>query len=137
MRRPGPGCSSRFSRPKRSVRGPAWAWPRSIGSSGRVAGASRGGGNRGQGGRSRITIPRGRGPVALVLLDVHMPGPSASETLRQLRELTPGLPCCLLTANPEEPQARRLVGAGAADILAKPFRLSEVAARVRALLGAA
>ncbi|MDN4476035.1 response regulator transcription factor [Demequina sp. SYSU T00192] len=74
-----------------------------------------------------------RGPVALVLLDVRLPGIDGVETLRRIRR-TSDVPVLMLTARAEE--ADRIVGleVGADDYVTKPFSPREVVARVRAIL---
>ncbi|WP_062313315.1 response regulator [Demequina rhizosphaerae] len=74
-----------------------------------------------------------RDPVALVLLDVRLPGIDGVETLRRIRR-TSDVPVLMLTARAEE--ADRIVGleVGADDYVTKPFSPREVVARVRAIL---
>ncbi|WP_062467365.1 response regulator [Demequina maris] len=74
-----------------------------------------------------------RDPIALVLLDVRLPGIDGVETLRRIRR-TSDVPVLMLTARAEE--ADRIVGleVGADDYVTKPFSPREVVARVRAIL---
>lgn len=70
----------------------------------------------------------------LALLDVRMPGPSGLSVARILRDHDAALPIIFLTA--ADTIDDRLAGfdAGGDDYVVKPFALSEVLARVRALL---
>ncbi len=74
--------------------------------------------------------------VALVILDVMMPGEDGLQVCRKLRakENTASLPILLLTAKDEE--SDKVVGLelGADDYVTKPFSPKELMARVKALL---
>ncbi|MDX6198915.1 MAG: hypothetical protein QOJ79_2066 [Actinomycetota bacterium] len=70
--------------------------------------------------------------VALVILDVGLPFMDGLEVCRRLRAARPKLQILLLTARSEEVHAVDGLDAGADDYIAKPFRLAELLARVRA-----
>ena len=70
--------------------------------------------------------------VALVILDVGLPYMDGLEVCRRLRASRPRLQILLLTARSEEVHAVDGLDAGADDYIAKPFRLAELLARVRA-----
>ena len=70
--------------------------------------------------------------VALVILDVGLPFLDGLEVCRRLRAARPKLQILLLTARSEEVHAVDGLDAGADDYIAKPFRLAELLARVRA-----
>ena len=70
--------------------------------------------------------------VGLVILDVGLPHLDGLEVCRQLRAARPRLQILLLTALSEEVHAVDGLDAGADDYIAKPFRLAELLARVRA-----
>ena len=72
-------------------------------------------------------------PYDLAILDLNLPGIDGLEVLRRLRARGSGLPVLILTAR--DSLAERVSGLdmGADDYLAKPFELSELEARVRAL----
>lgn len=74
-----------------------------------------------------------RQPVALVILDVMLPGLNGFEVLRQLRAQS-HVPVLMLTARGDD--IDRIVGLeiGADDYLAKPFNPRELVARVHAIL---
>jgi DNA-binding response OmpR family regulator len=71
---------------------------------------------------------------ALVLLDLGLPDLDGVEVARRLRELQPACVIVMLTARRDEVDVVVGLEAGADDYLTKPFRLSELLARVRAHL---
>jgi DNA-binding response OmpR family regulator len=74
------------------------------------------------------------GSVALVLLDLGLPGMDGLEVCRQLRAARSSVPVLVLTARTDEVDFVVGLDAGADDYVGKPFRLAELLARVRALL---
>ncbi len=70
----------------------------------------------------------------LVLLDLTLPDIDGLDVCRKLRADIPDLPIVMLTAHAEEMDVIVGLGAGADDYIAKPFRLAELIARVRARL---
>jgi two-component system response regulator RegX3 len=72
-------------------------------------------------------------PFDVLVLDVGLPGVSGIEVCRQLRSES-AIPILMLTARDSE--VDRVVGleAGADDYLAKPFSMSELLARIRAII---
>jgi DNA-binding response OmpR family regulator len=70
--------------------------------------------------------------VSVVILDVGLPHLDGLEVCRRLRAERPKLQILLLTALAEEVHAVDGLDAGADDYIAKPFRLAELLARVRA-----
>jgi DNA-binding response OmpR family regulator len=72
--------------------------------------------------------------VALVLLDLGLPDVDGVEVCRRLRAARPDLAILILTARSDELDVVAGLDAGADDYLTKPFRLSELLARVRAHL---
>ncbi len=71
---------------------------------------------------------------ALVILDLGLPGKSGTELLRSLRDAGDDTPVLVLTARGTVADRVRGLDAGADDYLAKPFELSELLARCRALV---
>jgi DNA-binding response OmpR family regulator len=69
----------------------------------------------------------------VVLLDIMMPAMDGYEFLRQFRRER-GTPVIILTARVEEADAVLGLELGADDYVVKPFRMRELAARVRAVL---
>ena len=70
--------------------------------------------------------------VDVVVLDLGLPGLDGLEVCRRLRKARPRLQILLLTARAEEVHAVDGLDAGADDYIAKPFRLAELLARIRA-----
>ena len=75
--------------------------------------------------------------VALVLLDLMLPGRPGLQVLSELVERRPGLPVIVLTARGQLEDRVEGLNAGAADYLVKPFMLAELEARIRAQLRSA
>ena len=70
----------------------------------------------------------------LVILDVGLPGMDGFEVLRRLRAEAQRVPVLLLTARDAVDDRVHGLDLGADDYVAKPFAVSELAARVRALI---
>src|SRR6201981_2883921 len=74
-------------------------------------------------------------PYDSILLDVRLPGRSGIEVCRELRDAKVNTPILMLTARGLVEQRVEGLDAGADDYLTKPFVLTELLARVRALVG--
>jgi DNA-binding response OmpR family regulator len=72
--------------------------------------------------------------VSLLVLDLGLPGMDGLEVCRRLRAGGSELPVLMLTARTDEVDFVVGLDAGADDYVAKPFRLAELLARIRALL---
>jgi len=70
---------------------------------------------------------------AVILLDLGLPDMDGLEVCRTLRRRAPHVPVLMLTARGSETDIVVGLDAGADDYLAKPFRLAELLARLRAL----
>jgi two-component system OmpR family response regulator len=70
----------------------------------------------------------------LLILDLGLPGLSGLEVLTRLRKRGTQVPVLILTATDSVEQRVRGLDLGADDFMAKPFALSELEARARALL---
>jgi DNA-binding response OmpR family regulator len=73
-------------------------------------------------------------PPELVVLDIGLPGIDGMDVCRVARRSHPGLAILMLTARSSELDEVQGLDAGADDYVTKPFRLSVLLARVRALL---
>ena len=69
-------------------------------------------------------------PVALVLLDINMPGKSGAELLPQIRATYPHTAIIMATAISDTSLAVQCMKQGAYDYVTKPFNLEEVATNV-------
>ena len=72
--------------------------------------------------------------IALIILDVMMPGMDGFEVLREIRR-TSRVPVLMLTARGEEYDKLAGLEGGADDYVVKPFSPRELVARVKAVLG--
>jgi DNA-binding response OmpR family regulator len=78
---------------------------------------------------------REAGPeVGLVILDLGLPDVDGMEVCRRLRAARPEVAILILTARDHELDIVAGLDAGADDYLVKPFRLSELLARIRSHL---
>src|SRR5881296_3038532 len=69
-----------------------------------------------------------------ILLDIRLPGLSGIQVCRELRDAKVDTPILMLTARTLVEQRVEGLDAGADDYLTKPFAVSELLARVRALI---
>ena len=69
-----------------------------------------------------------------VVLDLNIPGPDGLSVLQTLRERSDAVPVLILTARASVPDRVLGLNMGADDYLPKPFELSELEARLAALL---
>ena len=74
---------------------------------------------------------------ALVLLDLGLPDGDGIDVCRALRVIAPAIRIVIVTARADESDIVRGLDAGGDDYLIKPFRLTELLARVRAHLRSA
>ncbi|WP_330174625.1 response regulator transcription factor [Streptomyces sp. NBC_01498] len=84
-------------------------------------------------GRAALAAVREHAPH-LVLLDVMLPDLDGFEVVRRLRQGGSEVPVVFLTARESGADVVDGLDLGADDYITKPFRLAEVAARVRAVL---
>jgi DNA-binding response OmpR family regulator len=82
--------------------------------------------------RGGPAVAAARDDVGLVVLDLGLPDIDGIEVCRRLRAARPDLAILILSARDQELDVVAGLDAGADDYLVKPFRLSELLARVRA-----
>jgi two-component system, OmpR family, copper resistance phosphate regulon response regulator CusR len=70
----------------------------------------------------------------LIVLDLGLPRRSGMELLQQLRSINISVPVLILTSNSFLDDRVAALDAGADDFLLKPFSISELSARLRAIL---
>ncbi|MBN1288767.1 MAG: response regulator [Actinobacteria bacterium] len=89
----------------------------------------------GKNGKEALDFIREKQP-ALVILDVMMPIMDGFEVLRELKSNpeTEEIPVIMLTARSMEEDILKGFDSGAVDYIVKPFSVSELAARVKAVL---
>jgi PAS domain S-box-containing protein len=88
------------------------------------------------GGQEAVEIVRARGAeVALVLLDLVMPGLGGDEVYLCLREIRPDLPVLLVSGYDEREATARFAALGLPGFIQKPWQVPALLARVRGLLG--
>jgi two-component system, OmpR family, copper resistance phosphate regulon response regulator CusR len=75
-------------------------------------------------------------PVDLLLLDLGLPIKDGWEVLREARSHNPNLPIIVVTALADERDRQRVLQAGANDYLSKPFRFSDLLAKINLCLEA-
>ncbi len=80
-------------------------------------------------------LERREGRVALVLLDLTMPGMGGEEVLARIRKRWPRLPVILTTGYGDRALERDWEGGGPDAFVSKPFRMRELRAAVREALG--
>ncbi len=75
-------------------------------------------------------------PLNLILCDVHMPVMNGLDFLleKQRRNLAPGVPLVMITADATDPQVLQAVAAGAQGAISKPFTLERIKTCVESLL---
>jgi CheY-like chemotaxis protein len=74
-----------------------------------------------------------RESIAVVLLDVHMPGLDGPATLDALRSLNPEVLVCFMSGDTGDYAPQELLQRGAAGLMAKPFPINQLADILRLL----
>ena len=86
-------------------------------------------------GRQALGTFRIHGEIRAVLLDLKMPVMDGAQTLPELRKLRPEVPVLLASGYSESEATARFEGERFDGFLKKPFRLAEVIAKLRDVLG--
>jgi DNA-binding NarL/FixJ family response regulator len=76
----------------------------------------------------------GKTRIALLVLDISMPGRSGMDVLRDVKHAYPRLPVIILSGHPEEQYAVRCLRAGAAAYINKESATEELAIATRKIL---
>jgi CheY-like chemotaxis protein len=79
------------------------------------------------GAEALVAYRQHRERIAVVLMDVRMPGQDGPTTLVQLRQLNPTLCCCFMSGHTGDYTLDDLLACGASFCFDKPFRVDEVA----------
>jgi CheY-like chemotaxis protein len=87
-------------------------------------------------GDEAVELAAREAPFTVVLLDVMMPGSDGPATLERLRSgpLAAGTPIVFLTAKVQPADRQRLLGLGAAGVIAKPFDPTQLSQQLWAVL---
>src|ERR1700743_1861370 len=86
-------------------------------------------------GAALLAVARSRTP-ACILLDVHIPGKSGLDILRELHGEDYPAPILVISGQGDIATAVRAIKNGAFDFIEKPFRGSEIVARLDDAIGA-
>jgi DNA-binding NarL/FixJ family response regulator len=76
----------------------------------------------------------GKSAIALLVLDINMPGRSGVDVLRDVKHSYPRLPVIILSCHPEEQYAVRCLRAGAAAYISKESASEELAVATKKIL---
>lgn len=69
--------------------------------------------------------------VALVILDLRMPGMGGAEVYHHLKAIQPDMPVIVCSGNEHDESAQALLSAGADALVQKPFKMRHMAVEVR------
>jgi FixJ family two-component response regulator len=86
-------------------------------------------------GNTFIAAARARTPIC-VILDVHMPGRSGLDILKELNAQNYAAPIFVISGRGDIPMAVEAIKNGALDFIEKPFNAETVVTRVREAVGA-
>jgi len=87
-----------------------------------------------QDGIEAIQVYRRQDRVDLVILDYHLPNRSGHLVMQDILDLDPGIRIMMTSGYFSSEEVARLKASGAAGLIDKPFRLKELAARIREVL---
>ena len=62
----------------------------------------------------------------MILLDCAMPGMTTLDAMRLIKKQKPDVPILIMTVDPSACNRGRFIGAGAAEVLSKPFKLTDL-----------
>jgi CheY-like chemotaxis protein len=87
-------------------------------------------------GNAAVAVLRREQDVALVVLDMILPGMGGREVFRRIRAERPSVRVLLSTGFSEDGDAQEILAEGGDGILRKPYRPLDLAQRVREVLDA-
>jgi two-component system invasion response regulator UvrY len=76
----------------------------------------------------------GKSKIAMLVLDINMPGRSGMDVLREVKSMYPRLPVIILSVHPEEQYAVRCLRAGAAAYINKESASEELAMATKKIM---
>ncbi len=76
----------------------------------------------------------GKSPIAMLVLDINMPGRSGMDVLRDVKHTYPRVPVIILSCQPEEQYAVRCLRAGASAYINKESAAEELALATKKIL---
>ncbi len=74
------------------------------------------------------------GEMDLVILDINMPGMGGYQCLVELKTIRPDLKVLIATGYAGDSQVKKVIQAGVADIIQKPFRMEDILPKIREIL---
>ena len=86
-------------------------------------------------GAALLAVARTRSPICM-LLDVHIPGQSGIDILKELRAQDYPAPIFIISGSGDIAMAVDAIRSGALDFIEKPFRGSEIIERIEGAIGA-
>lgn len=87
-------------------------------------------------GQEAVNLALGELPD-MILMDVAMPSMDGLEAMRQIKAQKPSMVVVIASAHSMAGDRERFLAAGANDVLAKPFKLTELTGIVEKLVGGA
>jgi len=81
-------------------------------------------------GQEALTVMKAN-PIDIVMLDIKMPKMSGLDTLKEIKEINPGVKIIIATGYKSVETAQEAVRLGASDYLVKPFDSQRVLKAVR------
>jgi CheY-like chemotaxis protein len=69
--------------------------------------------------------------IALVLLDIRMPGRDGPDTYAELKQIDPQVACCFMSSDWDPYSEEELLEMGAVGLMVKPFLINNLAHAVR------
>ncbi len=86
-------------------------------------------------GQEALSLFGRRPEIALVVMDLAMPGLAGPEALARMQQLRPGVRCCFMTGNHNDTLDEELLKQGGTAVFRKPFNLASIGGMIRQYLG--